>query len=262
MRKKLIFLSFFLLSLFCFFFPKVGQAATFQSGVEDSAQILGTDLSPLTQRAQEVATLTKAGIFVVTTESTTPEDQFARTYLADKVGAGNNGTVLVINMNLRKVYIWATGNMEHYLPSSRINTTLDVVQPALTAGDNIGAVQGFFDKVSEYYQAGLLTSRKYTVDPETGAITFHRSFQPLNILIAGLVALITSGGFVWTVYRRYQMKDAHANWRYDYGRNGNLDLTEKQDLLVNTFITTRRIPRPSSNGGGGSSGGSGGGRSF
>ncbi|AYG00151.1 TPM domain-containing protein [Lactococcus allomyrinae] len=262
MRKKstLFVLSF--LTLFFIFFAQQATAQTFPSNIEDSAQILGDSVSTLSQKAQEVAQKTRAGVFVVTTENDISAGDYARTYLADKVGSGNNGVVLVINMNLRKVYIWATGNMKYYLPSSRINATLDVVQPALSDNDNIGAVSVFFDKVEHYYQAGIPTSRKYTVNPETGVITFHRSFQPLNILIAVIVAFIVGGSFVWTIYRRYQMKGSHSIWRYDYGTNGNLELNEQQDVLVNTFITTRRIPRPSSNSGGSSGGGSGGGRSF
>lgn len=264
MRKKFIFVALFIVSLSCFFFPKTASATTFQSGIDDSAQLLGNDLANLEASAQGLASQTKAGIFVVTTESDQPADEMARSYLADKVGAGNNGAVLVINMNLRKVYIWATGNLKYYLPSSRIESTLDVVQPALSANDYRAAVSGFFDKVSTYYQNGIPTSRKYTVDSETGKVTFHRSFQPLALLLALLIALVTGGLFAWNIYRSYQMKDRHAVWRYDYGHNGELKLTKQQDILVNTFITTRPIPRPSSNNSGGFSGGggSGGGRSF
>jgi uncharacterized protein len=263
MRKKLIFLISFLVAFIFFLVPSHVGAQTYQAGVDDSAQILGADVAQLTQQAQKVANQTKAGIFVVTTLSDTPENQFAKDYLAEKVGSGNNGAVLVINMNLRKVYIWTTGNLQYYMPSIRINSTLDVVQPALTSGTYSQGVSGFLDKLSEYFAAGIPTSRAYTIDPNSGKVTFHRSFQPLNILIAVLVSLIIAGTFIWTIYRRYQMKDAHAIWHYDYFSNSDLNLTQEQDLLINTFITTRRIPRPSNNsGGGGMSGGSGGGRSF
>ena len=104
----------------------------------------------------------------------------------------------------------------------------------------------FLTKFLNITKAGIPTSKKYSINSETGAVTFHRSFQPLSILIALIISLIAAGGFVWAIYRRYQMKDAHAVWRYDYGRNGNLELHQREDILVNTFITTRIIPRPSS----------------
>ena len=261
MRKKIIIFSLFFLSFFFLLITPKTSAATFQSGIEDNFKLLGGNVTLLKQEAQQLANQTKAGVFVVTTDSSTSASQMAKTYLADKVGAKNNGVVLVINMNLRKVYIWATGNLKYYLPSSRIEKTLDIVQPELSSDNYYQAVSGFFDQVSKYYQAGIPTTRKYTVNSQTGAITFHRSFQPLSILIAVVISLIAASGFVWTIYRRYQMKDAHAVWRYDYGRNGNLQLHQREDILVNTFITTRIIPRPSSDNNSFSDG-SGGGRSF
>lgn len=83
---------------------------------------------------------------MVTTDSSTSASQMAKTYLADKVGAKNNGVVLVINMNLRKVYIWATGNLKYYLPSSRIEKTLDIVQPELSSDNYYQSVSGFLTK--------------------------------------------------------------------------------------------------------------------
>ena len=55
-----------------------------------------------------------------------------------------------------------------------------------------------------------------------------------------------------------------AHWNYGYQENGKLNLSKQSDTLVNSFITTRRIPRNNNSSGGGFSGGggSGGGRSF
>ena len=188
MRKKLVFLSLFFLSFFFLLLAPKTAAATFSSGLEDNLQLLGGNVTLLEQEAQKLANETKAGVYVVTTDSSTPASQMAKAYLADKVGAKNNGVVLVINMNLRKVYIWATGNLKYYLPSSRIEKTLDIVQPELTDNNYYQAVSGFFDQVSKYYQAGIPTSRKYSINSETGAVTFHRSFQPLSILIALIIS--------------------------------------------------------------------------
>ena len=173
MRKKIIIFSLFFLSFFFLLITPKTSAATFQSGIEDNFKLLGGNVTLLEQEAQQLANQTKAGVFVVTTDSSTSASQMAKTYLADKVGAKNNGVVLVINMNLRKVYIWATGNLKYYLPSSRIEKTLDIVQPELSSDNYYQAVSGFFDQVSKYYQAGIPTTRKYTVNSQTGAITFN-----------------------------------------------------------------------------------------
>lgn len=85
-----------------------------------------------------------------------------------------------------------------------------------------------------------------------------------------IIAAVVAIGFFVSVRLRYQLKT--GTYRYPYRQNAQLDLTERQDQLVNSFVTTRRIPKPSNNNGGGgggsttnSSGGGtfgGGGRSF
>ena len=51
-----------------------------------------------------------------------------------------------------------------------------------------------------------------------------------------------------------------GGYKFNYLEKSSIDLTQKEDRLVNSFVTTRRIPRPSNNGGGGGgfSGGGGG----
>ncbi len=261
MRKKFILLTFLIASFCLFTFPKFTSAATFQSGIDDQAQLLGSDAQNLSQQAAQLSDQVKANIYVVTTNDSTSVDEYSKTYLDNRVGQNENAVVLVINMNLRKVYIRGRGNMSYYMDSSRINTALDVIQPKLTSQDYTGAVTDFFDKVSAAVKEGI-PGRSYTVNPETGAITFHRSFQLRNIILALIIALIVPAIFAWMIRRRYQMKDASAHVRYNYSDNGSITLSQQQDILVNTFITTRHIERNQNSGGGGGSGDSGGGRSF
>ncbi|MGF2924140.1 TPM domain-containing protein [Lactococcus garvieae] len=265
MKKKRIFLTllFTVITLFALFaFPKKSFAQ--QVGIDDQAGLLTGPTQALEQEAQLLANQTKAGIFVVTTMDNTesPKD-FAVNYLAQKVGQGNNGIVLMINMSQRKLYIWATGNLKHYITSSRIESILDVVQPQLSDGNYQQAIESFYAQVTHYYEQGIPGGRKYTVDPQTGAVTFHRSFRPAYILIAVILALISAGAFVIILVSRYQLKMG-AHWNYGYQKNGKLNLSKQSDTLVNSFITTRRIPRNNNSSGGGfsSGGGSGGGRSF
>ncbi|SFL37752.1 TPM domain-containing protein [Lactococcus garvieae] len=265
MKKKRIFLTllFTVITLFALFaFPKKSFAQ--QVGIDDQAGLLTGPTQSLEQEAQLLANQTKAGIFVVTTMDNTesPKD-FAVNYLAQKVGQGNNGIVLMINMSQRKLYIWATGNLKHYITSSRIESILDVVQPQLSDGNYQQAIESFYAQVTHYYEQGIPGGRKYTVDPQTGAVTFHRSFRLAYILIAVILALISAGAFVIILVSRYQLKMG-AHWNYGYQENGKLNLSKQSDTLVNSFITTRRIPRNNNSSGGSFSGGggSGGERSF
>lgn len=265
MKKKTMLLHIVFVSItfiLLFAFPKVGMAQ--QVGIDDQAGVLNAPLQGLKQEAATLAEETKAGVFVVTTTTNTekPKD-FAINYLANQVGQGNNGIVLLIDMGQREIYIWATGNLKYYITSSRIESILDVVQPQLTDGNYTQAVESFYGQVHHYYQEGIPGGRKYTVNPDTGAVTFHRSFRPGYILIAVIIALVSATAFVIVLVSRYQLK-LGARWNYRYQENGELNLSKRTDTLVNSFITTRRIPRNNNSSGGGFSGGggSGGGRSF
>ena len=248
--------------LLTFFFLSFAGTAFADSSVTDNAGIL-SNLTDLQQQAAQLSNQTKAGVFVITTNDNnqTPQN-FAQDYLQEKVGTGNNGIVLLIDMGQRQVFITSSGNMRYYMTASRINSILDVVQPALTSQDYNSAINAFFTKTSSYFQAGIPGNYNYTVNPETGEVTFHRSFQPLNILIAIVVAALVAGGSAFYIISKYQLRIG-ANWKYPYQENGKIQLADQRDVLINSFVTTRRIPRPSNNGGGGSGGGfSGGGRSF
>lgn len=263
MRKKIILIFLFFLSSFVLAKPIAAQTSPFQTGIDDQAHLLGTQSDTLKTQAQHLSDEIKASVFVVTTQTNTQEPAtFARNYLSDQIGSGKNGIVLLIDMGHRKVYIWATGNMKYYMTKSRIDQALDHIQPPLTNGDYLSAVTAFY-RTTKSAVSGGIPGKNYTVDPVTGDITFHRSFQPLNILVAVIVALLFPATFYFSVLRRYQMKDASAKVSYNLAQNGQLNLTQSQDTLINRFVTTRQIPRNTdSNGGSGGQAGSGGGRSF
>ena len=46
-----------------------------------------------------------------------------------------------------------------------------------------------------------------------------------------------------------------GGYKYPYQEKSSIKLTQKEDRLVNSFVTTRRIPRPPKNNGGGGFGG-------
>ncbi|MQW23869.1 MULTISPECIES: YgcG family protein [unclassified Lactococcus] len=264
MRKKIIALLLLFIGFFTFNLSVSADSTTFHAQIDDQAQLLTSQAASLEKEATSLANSIKASVYVVTTDTNTEKPSlFSRNYLAEKIGAGNNGIVMLIDMNQRETYLWATGNMQYYMTSSRINTALDDIQPELTAQNYDLAVNIFFDKTKAAVDAGI-SGRKYSVNPETGDITFYHSFQMLNVLVALFVALLLAGLFAWNIYRRYEMKDANSSVRYNLSKYGRLKLTQQQDILVNRFVTTRHIPRNNNSGGGGMSGGggSGGGRSF
>lgn len=255
MRKKtfflLLFFSFLLLAM-----PK-GVLAQQQVQIDDQAGILSS-VDTLESSARTIADHTKASIFVVTTRTNHQSPQaFSENYLENKIGVGENGIVLLIDMGQRHVYIFADGNMQWYITESRIDSILDEVQPDLANGNYQEGVQTFLRAVQYYVGAGIPGGRSYTVDEQTGEITFHRSFRPMFVLIALGVALVGAVVFVVVTVSRYQLK--MGTWKYPYNQKGSISLTKRQDILTNSFVRTRKIPRNTNSGGGF---GGGGGRSF
>ncbi|WP_054639218.1 TPM domain-containing protein [Lactococcus fujiensis] len=266
MRKKIIILSLFILTLILMTLPKQIFAETFTGLIDDQANLVMNEKNNLENQANVLAQEIKASVFVVTTETNNEKPgPFAKSYLASKIGAGQNGVVLLIDMGQREVYLWGTGNMEFYLTQSRINSALDDIQPNLTNQTYTQAIVDYFEHVQSAVRDGVPGGRKYSVNEETGKITFYHQFKIEYVAFAAFIALIIPGLFAWSIQRRYQMKDSSAKVRYNLNQNSQLNLTNQQDLLVNRFVTTRHIPRNNNSGGfggGGMSGGSGGGRSF
>ena len=70
---------------------------------------------------------------IVTTTSNSEEPRdFADNYLRDAVGNDQNGSVLLLDMGQREIYISTSGNMIDYLTDSRIDSILDDVYDQMT----------------------------------------------------------------------------------------------------------------------------------
>lgn len=137
-------------------------------------------------------------------------------------------------------------------------------------GDYYQASKNFLFNAQEFVDDGV-PGGAYRIDEKTGKITRYKSITPIEFIIGFVIAAVAAIAFFVSVRLRYQLKA--GTYRYPYRQNAHLDLTERQDQLVSSFVTTRRIPKPSNNNGGGGGGGStthssgggtfgGGGRSF
>lgn len=268
MKKKYLFSIFILLVGFSSLFlgSSLGQAALEKSKVIDDAQLFTpTEVQALTEKMQTVAKKTKAPMMIATSyelPQDNPRYAVDRT-LGDYVGDNKNGVLFYIDMRNRKIYISTSGNMIHYLTDKRIDRLLDAIyESGMSSGNYYAAATTFIDQTYADFKAGI-PDRHYTVDEATGKVTFYKSITFLEGLLATLGALLFSGLFFFSVKRSYQLKK--PSYHYHWQENSRLDLTVENDTLVNSFITTRRIPKPQNNtgsSGGGSSTHSSGGGTF
>ncbi|MDR2465219.1 MAG: TPM domain-containing protein [Streptococcaceae bacterium] len=256
---------------FVFLFLTVGTLNTSADGPEADIQDDASLFSETKQIQDDCSQLAKtihANVYIITTDDSSVQDaEFeAKTLLKEKVGKEGDGIILYINMSLRKMYVWSTGNIHYYLGQSRIDSLLDDVQSNLSDGFYDEAALSFAHSVESNFHKGI--DRKigytYTVDSSTGRVTAKRLFSLSAVISAFVLSLVSALSFLIFVVNRYNLPN--SDYEYPFHENSSLKLTNAQDLLVNTFVTTRVIPRYSGGGSGGGGGGfgsgSGGGRSF
>ncbi len=184
-------------------------------------------------------------------------------------GKNQDGAMLIIDMAERKYDIITHGKMIVYMTDKRIDSLLDDLLDAMSAGDYLSALDTFGSGILANYQKGV-PKGQYEYDEDTGKIIRYKSLTALEIGLAGILAIAAGAAAFFTVSRRYNMQG--KVYTYHFQENSSLTLSESTDIKTNEFVTTRRIPKKTSSGGGGSGGGrsttsggfggGGGGRSF
>ena len=265
MKKKSLL---FFLAILGFFWSVSVEAAT--PTINDEAGLFTQEqIQTLEKQAQPINEKIKGQLFIVTTTTNSEEPRtFADNYLREAIGNNQNGSVLLMDMGQREIYISTSGNMIDYLDDKRIDNTLDDVYNQMKNADYFAAAKAYLSKTSEYVDAGV-PGGHYRIDEETGKITRYKVLTTTEIIIAIILALVLSLVFYFVTVSRYQLKS--GTYKYPFREKASIKLTDKTDRLTNSFVTTRRIPKspPPGSGGGGStthsSGGGtfgGGGRSF
>lgn len=202
--------------------PLVDQANLFNE--QEKAEI--------TERVLAARKKTGVDIGVVTTSNT--EGKTAREYADDYYdynGYEKNGVLLLIDMDNRKVYISTSGTMIRILTDQRIEKMLDGAFKYMPNQDYTQAVFSLLKNVERYAK--------------------KPGFSAVKTIVALVIALIGAGATYSLVASRYNLKS--GTYKYPYREHGKLQLTNRTDLLINTFTTSRRIPRNNGGSGGGSS---------
>lgn len=246
MKKFLLFIGFLAL-----FNPLKVFAA--DDTIDDQANLLTTEeRAELSSQADAINQKIKGEVFILTTTDNTEEPRtFANEQLMARVGKNNNGALLLLDMTQREIYLSTSGNMIDYITDKRRDQLLDDVEAAMSAGDYYQASADYLTNAEQFVDDGI-PSGSYRIDETTGKVTYYKSITGIELTIGLIIAAAAAIGFFFMVRLRYQLKI--GTYRYPYRENAQLDLTERQDQLVNSFVTTRRIPRPAKNNGGGGGG--------
>lgn len=246
-------LSYLLLLLVGFFFTTLPAFAAEETVADHAELFTEQEIQKLNEEAEALNAKIKGEVFIQTTNSNTGDiELYTNRYLSRRIGNDNNGSALVIDMSQRKFHVSTSGNMIDYLTDSRLDKLLDAVFDQMAEGNYYQAALVYLQKAAGFVEAGVPADH-YRIDRDTGKITYYKVMTPLEIAICLAIAAVISIAFFIIVKSRYQLK--MGGYKFNYLEKSSIDLTQKEDRLVNSFVTTRRIPRPSNNGGGGGGGG-------
>lgn len=154
-----------------------------------------------------------------------------------------DGVLYLIDMDNREIYLSTCGEAIRYLTDNRIENILDEAYEYVADVDYYGTFVTFFEKTEAYLIKGI-PSNQYNYDINTGEVEAYQ--EPLNITVGEIMfalvaALVSAAATIGMIKAKYQLK--FEDFHYDAYTNSQVDLAVKQDRLVNTFVTHRRIPR-------------------
>ena len=180
-------------------------------------------------------------IVIVTTSDT--EGKSSREYADDYfdyngygVGEDRDGILFLMDFDNREMYISTSGSGIKYLTDERIESILDdVFSNGLTSGDNFGAANAFLEATGGYLAEGI-PKEQYSV-PEPVA----NSLSIAETIAAAVIAGIT--GLAFHSVTRSSYKGSPKPNVFEYRRNSIVNLGIIDDSLINTYVTTRIIPK-------------------
>ena len=253
MKKRILALALLTVILVSAILPISAQSVSKETHLFDLADLL-TEKDEFDVYSNIVNFIDEADIHIVIITDTLihVKDWTIRGYLSDI--SSPDIIVLTVSLVEGSYYynLFTYGRAHTGLSDSDVNAILDhpTVYGNLKGGNiSTGIIE--FINVTKEYAANIPQEQM----PEEAGIDW--SFLPVAILISVVSALICCG----IVVARYKMKLKPTN--YPLERFARLELTDRQDIFVGSFVTKRRINTGSSGGGhsgGGRSGGHRGGR--
>lgn len=199
-------------------------------------------------------------VVLVTTDETDGKsaEQYADDFY-DEGGFGTrsdySGVLFLIDMDNREIYISTSGTMIRFLTDKRVDKMLDRAYLYAGDGDYAGVMRQFLADTVTYFREGI-PGGQYNYDTETGRISIYRSIRWYEALLAFAVAFFCGTAACLTVRREYAMKQERgraAGYNLAYRADARFAFHDQNDVLVNSFVTRRVLPR--NTGGGRMSGG-------
>ena len=171
------------------------------------------------------------------------------------IGDTRDGSLLLIDMDNRDVWISTTGKAILVYDDARIDKMLDYIAPNLTSRNYKGAVDNYIKYASNYASLGIPSSNKDYYINENGEYVknLKKSNEIMQDIISSVMfSIIPTIIFILIgIYGHKNVKKASkANY---YLKNDSVKLTDNRDVFLHSNTTKVRIESSSGGYSGGSS---------
>lgn len=163
-------------------------------------------------------------------------DDFFDTYSPEK----EDGMVFLIDMDNREIWISTCGEAIRCMTDDRISYMLDEAYDDVSDGAYAQGMKDMIDWACYYYGEGIVAGQ-YNYDSETGEVSAYRSIEPVEAVIAVVLALAAGGSFFGITTGKYKL---HFNtYNYAFREYSKVDLRAEEDRFINQVVTHRKIPK-------------------
>lgn len=211
---------------------------------DDALLFSGSEEKSLENEARSLSDLYNLDIVIVTTNDTngkTPREYADDYYDYNRfgIGATYDGILFLIDMDNREPYISTTGLGIRYLTDKRIESLIDgVFDDGLIQGDYYRAAMSFLINTGYYLESGI-PDDQYN-EPEV--VKGKNRLTLMDFIISLLGGSGAAGVFFLSIKGKYKVKKARN--LFSYRSNSIINLKSNEDRLLDTFVTHRIIPRP------------------
>ncbi|WP_317854310.1 TPM domain-containing protein [Chakrabartyella piscis] len=221
--------------------------------VQDEANLLDANAEArLTLELEEAEA--KTGWDIIVLSIADAGGKTARVYAEDLYDANliiEDGVTCIIDMDNREIALQTTGEAIYYLTDARISDVLDASFAAASSGDYESSFSTMITEVVACYDMGA--QGNYAYNEDTGKITTYKSIEPIEAMIAVVLALVVFVGIGVGIIGKYRLK--FGGYKYSPNNKSSVHLTKEEDRFVHQTVTHRRIPRNNGHGPGGGGGG-------
>lgn len=205
------------------------------------------EASRMQKDAKELGEKYMMDIVIVTTSDA--EGKSPRQYADDffdyndyGVGEERNGILFLLDYDNREAYISTSGSGIRYLTDERIESILDdVFDSGLSDGDNFGAANAFLSAVENFLEIGVPEGQYSVSEPVSNSLSV------VEAAVGAAVSVISALGFYSATKGKYKSRPRPNIFEYRKNSIVNFGITD--DNLVNSYVTTRIIPKVTSSSG-------------